>query len=964
MDRSGPVVHRSFLFTDIEGSTRLWERFPTAMPQALRLHDRLLQETVSARGGTVFKTVGDAICAVFPSPAQAVLAAVEAQRRLAGAAWHDLGLPEQIRVRMAIHAGEVQEHDGDFAGPVLNRLARLLAAGHGGQVLIAGPVAEQVRGVLPEHGELRDLGERRLRDVPGTERIVQLAIGGLPSTFPPLRTLETIPHILPAVPTPCIGREEELRQLRALFPRSASRLVTLLGPGGIGKTRLALQAATDLLDEFSDGVWFVDLTSVREAGLVASTVVRSLGLREEAGRSAEETLLAWLEQRELLLVLDNCEQVIEGVAHMAASVLRDAPQVRVLATSRAPLGVRGEQRMPVEPLALPGDETEPDSQQVQETASVQLFVARARAVRPAFALSTANAPHVAAICRRVDGIPLALELAAARVTVLSPEALRERLDLLLPTLRSGARDVPERHQTLRDAIRWSYELLSPGEQKVFRRLAIFGGGWSLTAAAAVLGHDLEADLLDVLESLTAQSLIRTAPGEHEVPRFSMLETIREFAVDQLAASDALDAMHQAHAGWCLALAEDLEWKVDGPQHRSAIHQLNAEHANMQAALAWFETQTRSEEFLRLAGALMPFWHTSGYLSEAVDWLEGALAMDEAPRPTAARAKALVAAGQAALLGGDFVRARKQLNEGIRVAKSQAAAEIQVRGLYWLGSAALFENDFDQGFSLSTECLDVSLKSDNQLGAAFALWSLGFCALSQGDYSLARWRLSESVSLSREIGSPTLMAFVQCELANLDYRQGEYAPAQSWATDSLLVAREAEHQVAISQSLGLLTEVARAQGDFTRAATIGEEHVALMRSSGMSVPLAWGLRNLAFATMEEGFISDAIQLFSESLTLFLRHGSTLGIASCILGLASVAAKEKRYERAARMLSAVDQMLGEADLALAPADRDAYDRAVQTTQLDLGANAWQAEAIAGRQMPTEGVIEEAWTVIREY
>jgi predicted ATPase/class 3 adenylate cyclase len=866
MDRTGPVVHRSFLFTDIEGSTRLWERVPMAMPQALRLHDRLLQETVSAHGGTVFKTVGDAICAVFPSPAQAVLAAVEAQRRLTGAAWHELGLPEQIRVRMAIHAGEVQEHDGDFAGPVLNRLARLLAAGHGGQVLIAGPVAEQVRGTLPKHVELRDLGERRLRDVPGTERIVQLAIEGLPSTFPPLRTLETIAHNLPIAPTPCIGREEELRQLRAHFPRSASRLVTLLGPGGIGKTRLALQAATDLLDEFPDGVWFVDLTPVREAGLVAGTVIRSLGIREEAGRSAEETLLAWLEQRELLLVLDNCEQAIEEVAHMAAGVLRDAPRVRMLATSRAPLGVWGEQRMPVEPLALPQDKREPDYQHIQETASVQLFVARARAVRPAFALSAANAPHVAAICRRVDGIPLALELAAARVTVLSPEALKERLDLLLPILRSGARDAPERHQTLRDAIRWSYELLSPGEQTVFRGLAVFAGGWSLSAAAAVLGHDLEADLLDVLESLAAQSLIRAEPGEYEEPRFSMLETIRAFAMERLAETGEEARFRNLHAGFFLRMAEEAApWLVGGEQQYAWMRQIDLEYGNLRAAVTWWLSEGQAAMALQLCANIWHYWSIRGSVFEGLHWLREALdhAVESTPE---LRARALRKLGNLSIDVGDTQTARTLYEESLALERDHGNVVGIAESLTNLGMVANMQGRYGEDIQLLEESRRLWNEIGDIRGEAVTLHNLAIAARDQGDLTQARNLYHELLSLQRQLGDAAGMGWSWLFMGKVERDLGNIDDSEKLANRALEVFQIHEDESGIAYALNGVATAAFDRRKLAEARSLHRQARTMHERRGDRTGIAQSLEGLAFVAFASGEPIESVKLLSEAAAI--------------------------------------------------------------------------------------------------
>jgi predicted ATPase len=831
------------------------------MPAALAQHDTLLQNAVAEHQGRIFKTAGDAVCAVFADAASAALAALAAQRGLAAMTWNEFGLGDRLTVRMAIHAGAAQEHGDDFSGPVLNRLSRLLAAGHGGQILLAGAVADQIAGALPAGSALRDLGQRRLRDVPGTERIVQLAVDGLPSTFPPLRTLETIANNLPAAPTPCIGREAERARLRVLFPRSEVRLVTLLGPGGIGKTRLALQAATDLLDEFPDGVWFVDLTAVREPELVAGAVVRSLGIREEAGKTTEEAMLSWLEQRELLLVLDNCEQVIEGAAQLAAEVLRQTRQVRLLATSRVPLGVRGEQRLPVEPLALPGSEKAPDPQRIQETASVRLFVARASAVKPSFALSNANAPHVAEICRRVDGIPLALELAAARITVLSPEALRERLDRRLHALGSGSRDLPERHKTLRNAIRWSYELLSDQEQVVFRRLAVFAGGWSLPAAEAVLGNGHKTDLLDTLESLAAQSLIRAEPGEQEAPRFSMLETIREFALERLVDAGEEERFREAHADYFLQLAEDIAPKLStGIDHGHLLDRLERDHHNLRTAFDYHADRRNAVEALRFGSALWLFWSRRGWLSEGRRWLEIALALS-----------------------------------------GESHQGYQGAALRSLGNLSVHAGDISTAVSLYERSYAIAMTSGDKDSIGRALCNLGLAALLQGRWDDAREFLDRDVRLCEEIGDAVGVATAKLNLGMNARDSGNPQLALLFfeSSRSLHVRQGNEYGVAYATYHIGLTCLDLHEWD--RAGQLLQSALQIFKELSDLDGIACAEQGLSLLWIERGDIDVAEKKLTEILEFRMEQGDRRGIAECCEALALAAGQSRKLDKASNWLA---------------------------------------------------------------
>jgi predicted ATPase/class 3 adenylate cyclase len=503
---SPPTGTVTFLFTDIEGSTKLWERYQEAMGEALVRHDEILQKAIEGHGGYVFKTVGDAFCCAFPTAQDALEASLEAQSTLLTQEW---GEPGPVRVRMALHTGAAEERDRDYFGPTVNRDARLLSAGHGGQVLLSLATQELVREALPEGVELKDLGERRLKDLFRPERVFQIVSSGLPSSFPPLKTLDARLNNLPAQPTPLVGRGRELREIAAILRRPDVRLLTLTGPGGTGKTRLGLQTAADLLDEFGDGAFFVALAPITDPALVASAIAGPLGAVESPERTVMEAIEDHLRDSELLLLLDNFEQVVEA-SPLVGRLLAACPRLKILTTSRSLLRVYGEHGYSVAPLELPNPRRLPPLEKLSQYEAVRLFVERANAVKAGFAIDNDNAPAVAEVCARLDGLPLAIELAAARTRILSPEVMLRRIGDRLNLLKGGSRDLPERQRTLRGAIDWSHGLLSDGERVLFRRLSVFVGGCSLETAEKVCDAegDLPVDVLDGLESLVDGSLLR------------------------------------------------------------------------------------------------------------------------------------------------------------------------------------------------------------------------------------------------------------------------------------------------------------------------------------------------------------------------------------------------------------------------------------------------------------------------
>ncbi len=845
----------TFLFTDIEGSTRLWRDHRAEMEQAYARHDALLRDAITAHRGVVYKVIGDALQVAFPSAPEAVAAALEAQFALDLEPWP---LPAPLRVRMALHAGEVDpDPDGDYRSPVLNRLGRLLGVGHGEQVLLSHAVRGLSHERLPDDAGLLDLGEHRLKDLLEQEHLYQLIHPGLPSDFPPLATLDRRPHNLPLQPTLFLGREAEVARVTERLRDPSVRLLTLTGPGGTGKTRLALQAAAEMVEAFADGVWFVGLAPLSDPALIPAAIAAALGVREEGGRSLQEALSDFLREKRLLLVLDNFEQVL-AAASVVGALLPAAPGLTVLVTSRSPLRLRGEREHPVPPLGLPRRKPPPTLEQLGQYEAVRLFIARAQEIRPDFAITNESAPAVAELCWRLDGLPLAIELAAARVRMLSPQMMLSRLEQRLPLLTGGARDAPARQQTLRGAIAWSYDLLEPDEQKLYRRLSVFAGGWTLEAAEAVAGSitngELELDVLEGMERLVQHSLVRQEEGLAGECRYQMLETIREYGLDRLEESGEAEEAHQRHAVFFLKLAETAEPALRGPDQGAWFDRLEAEHDNFRTALAWALAHDPETAF-GLSAVLWLFWNVRGHLSEGRLWTERVLALKGDVAPTA-RVLVLEGASVLAVNQGDLVRSQMFAEQSLALAREIGFRKGEMLALSDLGLITYHQGDVAEGRALLEAAIAVARDLGVRWVVAAGLNNLGYMAMQQGDLSRARALLEEAVAVTREIGDA----------------HGLYV------------------------TIGSLGEVASVENDRPQAIAAYREALTLAQELGNTIFVAAILRSIAAMVDPGGAEVQAVRLFGAAETLRESAGASFAAFEGIPHDPTLAALRERVDAA--------------------------------------------------------------------
>lgn len=760
----------------------------------------------------------------------------------------------------------------------------------------------------------------------------------------------TGPHNLPAQLTPLIGRKREIETLRQWLQSDDTRLVTLTGPGGIGKTRLSLEVAETMLPHFENGVFFVDLAPVRDPQFVASAIAQTLDIGEGSGRSLLQSVIDHLHSQEILLVLDNFEQIVSA-ATLITDLLERCRQLKIIVTSREVLRLRGEQEFTVPPLAVPDPEQVRSADSLSHYEAIALFIQRAGAAKPTFTIDDEDVLTIVEICRQLDGLPLAIELTAARIKLFSPQALLKRLEDRFKVLRGGSRDLPVRQQTLHDAIDWSYNLLTEDERLLFRRVAVFAGGHTIEAAETVCDPQdddgvapLGSDILDGITSLLDKSLLRQNEGPGGEYRFTMLSSIHDYASRQLAASEEAKALRRRHATYYLELAETAEPQLEGAGQAAALNQLEAEHDNLQAVLHWASENSEAAIAMRLCGALWQFWDIRGYFSIGRRLLAAALAL--APSQRAARVKALYGAGVLALRQGAYSDARALQEESLALARQLGDKRGVANALNTLANISLYKGDYDTARSLYSEALDLWQETGNRHGEAVSLGNLGIIMAEQGDHTTARAHMEDSLAIRRQLGDQRDIAESLHNLGEVAYRQEDYAAARTYLEESLAIRRNIEDRWGISYSLHNLGQIAYHQDDYAMARSLLEESLAIKQELGDKWGIAYVFFDMGEVAFRQGDRQQAMARYKEALRLRNEFEDTPGMIQSLEGIIRVTA-QTQPTAAARLLGAVAGLRG-AEGDPAAEDVEEYQAEIATVRRELGEERFTAVWEDGKSM----------------
>jgi predicted ATPase/class 3 adenylate cyclase len=906
-----PTGTVTFLFTDIEGSTKMAREHPDSILALLARHNEILKQSIQAHHGYIFQVVGDSFAAAFHNASDALNAALEAQRLLHNESW----LPAPVKVRMGIHTGSAQLNDASapivYSGyATIASTQRIMSAGHGGQILLSGATRELVRDMLPENTELLDMGEKRLKDLLRPEHLYQLNISGLASTFPPLKTLDSFPNNLPTQLTTFIGRENEIAEVKQEL--ESHRLVTLTGSGGTGKTRLSLQVAADLLEKYDHGIWFVELAPLTDPDLIPQTILSTIGIQDQQGKTPLEVLKEYFHEKQSLVLLDNCEHLVSASAQVVNTLLNAAPKLKVLASSREALGVKGEASYPVPSLSLPDIKHLPVIEQLSQYEAVRLFIDRALLVAPHFVVDKDNAPFIAQTCHRLDGIPLAIELAAARVKMLSVDQISKRLDDRFHLLTGGARTALPRQQTLRALIDWSYDLLSENERLLLRRLSVFIGGWTLEAAEEVCSDQsavtsqqsgttadwlLVTDILDLLTQLVNKSLVMViAEGSQSgETRYRMLETIRQYAREKLLEAGGGEIIRDRHLTYFVKLAERAETELYRANQAFWLNKLDDELDNLRTALEWALTRD-VQSGLRITVLARQFWLSRGHTQELADWLWQLLERHETKNSLHAQAMAVYC-----LCTIDFEHARTLAEQSLQLARALADKEVEAYSLMSLGAVIALQGDLKEGIPLVEQSRDLYQTLGNKLGQASAM---SWLVLNHNDLAQTKAIMLDALRLFRELGHLSGMANCLSLLAHRVIWTGDFSSPVPWLDEAMAIYQQLGDETGQADTLNIQGSLAYWLGNYQQARTYYEEAILLYDKVGSHWMISWSHVNLAYAVLRQGDFIKARELFRVCIQRFQKTNTIIGLIYAVEGFASLNVNQSRAEHAAPLYAWAD------------------------------------------------------------
>jgi predicted ATPase/class 3 adenylate cyclase len=918
---SPPTGTVTFLFTDIEGSTRLSQQYPDAMPALLARHDQILRATIEAHNGFVFQIIGDSFSAAFYSASEALSAALAAQRSLYQEAWS----PAPIKVRMGVHTGTAQADVDADSGEIrysgyttLALTQRIMAAGHGGQILLSRITHELTRDNLPSQAQLMNMGECTLKDILHPEQLYQLTATGLPSTFPPLKTLESFNHNLPTQLTSFIGREKEIAELKKLI--AENRLITLTGSGGAGKTRLALRVAADLLSAFASGIWFVELAPLADPALVTQTLLSVFKLREDAHRASLEILQDYLRSKTALLILDNCEHLIEACAQVSESLLRACPKVKILASSREALGVPGEIAYRVPSLKTPAVADLLHLENPLEIDSLRLFVERGTTTKPDFRLTKENTSFVAQICSRLDGIPLAIELAAARVKVLSPEQIASRLDDRFRLLTGGSRTALPRQQTLRAMIDWSYSLLSDPEKMVFRRVAVFTGGWTLEAAEFVCGDGREGpDILDLMARLVDKSLVIGEESKGEI-RYHRLETIRQYSRERFFETEEVEAIRDRHLAYYVRLAEEIEKGLQGPGRKLWAQRSEVEQENLQTAIEWGLNRD-PESWLRIAASMIFGISFGGYSVQGFGWL----------------------------------RDRMSAMESTLSALTPALRAKSLHALAFVSFSVGRELD---AYEYAEQSIALYRQLDDKSGLASALLVASLSLESTGKLVEAETALKEALALAQSEENGFVISWVLNTLARVTARlHGDMQAAWDFTEEALRLSNDVEVAGHIADVYEMRGFLAAFSGRYEEARLWFEKAMDAFRDAGANFSVLLNKSNLAHLERQFGHHQQALERYRETIVGFYDVGQQGAVAHQLECFGFLAMAGDQNERALKLFAAADALRVRVRSPMTSEEQDYFDEQINILHQRLHAHQFERIWTSGRALSMEQALEFA-------
>lgn len=887
-----PTGHITFLFTDIEGSTKLSQNFPEQLAASLEKHNSILTEAIESNCGHIFQIIGDSFAAAFFNAADAINAACIAQKNLSNEKWNEA----KIISRMGIHSGYAEWSGSRYMGyATVARAHRVMSAAYGEQILISNDAYELV-GEKINQISFRDLGERRLKDVIKPIRLFQIIAAGLREEFPPLKTLDARPNNLPVHLTNFIGRENEMKSMRDLLKQT--HVLTLTGTGGSGKTRLALQIAADTIDDFENGVWLIELASLSDTSLLPQTITKALGIQEEPTKTVEDTLIDFLKKKEMLIVFDNCEHLIEAAAHLTEKMVSNVPKLKIVATSREALRCSGEKIHSVLTLETPDPKKEYIADDLFQYESIRLFVERASSVNEAFRLTDENARTLSKICFQLDGIPLAIELAAARTKAISIEQIYERLHDRFTLLTGGKRTSLPRQKTLRAAIDWSYDLLSENEKILWSRLSVFSGGCTLDAAEVICSYDKlsKNEIVDLLTDLTEKSIIIFDTINS---RYQLLETIRQYGHEKLTERNEIELISEKHLSYFSELAQAEDAKFKGHKIVESLKVLDKESTNISKALDWSAENSLSLEKAKLALAMQYYWTIRGLISEGLSRLESVL-----QNMTKAQAefyfKLVFAAGILYRVKCEYKKATESFEESLNYFRNGEKCLVISDLLNNLGLISSDQGDYSKALELHEEALLVAREIDDKRGIANSLNNIGNIHHYRHNYKKALEFHEESLTLRRETGDKKVIASSLLNLGSITREQGNYQKALALYEESLTTFREIGDKKGIAMSLNNLGIISMAQGDFLKATTLLESGLAISREIEDKNCISLTLNSLGNMTLSQGNYGKALEHYEENLRNRQEINDKRGIAFCLNHLGALYIHKGDYLMAFELL----------------------------------------------------------------